>query len=136
MNPKQLKKALVRKQMKARMRSLRFDERLLEVNEAKTVLAIFGSMAAAWENLKPDEINSILNQTGDYEAITEKWMNAANKPFSKDIKIILEEVKEIALSVVVNIGEFINKTEASIEEIAETLAFEIKRRLEGEGIYV
>lgn len=96
MNPKQLKKALVRKQMKARMQSLRFDERLLEVNEAKTVLAIFGSMAAAWENLKPDEINSILNQTGDHEVITEKWMNAANKPFSKDIKIILEEVKEIA----------------------------------------
>ena len=46
------------------------------------------------------------------------------------------KAKEIALSVVVNIGEFINNTEASIEEIAETLAFEIKRRLEGEGIYV
>ena len=46
------------------------------------------------------------------------------------------KAKEIALNVVVNIAEFINKTEASIEEIAETLAFEIKRRLEGEGIYV
>ena len=46
------------------------------------------------------------------------------------------KAKEIALNVVVNIGEFINKTEASVEEIAETLAFEIKRRLEGEGIYV
>lgn len=46
------------------------------------------------------------------------------------------KAKEIALNVVVNIGEFINKTEASIDEIAETLAFEIKRKLEGEGIYV
>lgn len=46
------------------------------------------------------------------------------------------KAKEIVLSVVVNIGEFINNTEASVEEIAETLAFEIKRRLEGEGIYV
>jgi hypothetical protein len=46
------------------------------------------------------------------------------------------KAKEIVLNVVVNIGEFINKTEASAEEIAETLAFEIKRRLEGEGIYV
>ena len=46
------------------------------------------------------------------------------------------KAKEIVLNLVVNIAEFINKTEASIEEIAETLAFEIKRRLEGEGIYV
>lgn len=96
MNPKQLKKTLMRKHMKTKFLTLKFDERMLEVNEAKTALAIFSSMAVTWENLKPDEINSILNQTGDHEAITEKWMNAANKPFSKDIKIILEEVKEIA----------------------------------------
>lgn len=96
MNPKQLKKTLMRKHMKTKFLTLKFDERMLEVNEAKTVLAIFSSMAVTWAKLKPHEINSLLNKTGDHEAITEKWMAAANKPFSKDIKLILEEVKEIA----------------------------------------
>lgn len=96
MNPKQLKKALMRKQMKMKMLSLRFDERMLEISEVKTVLAIFGSMSVAWEKLNPEEISSLIHKTGDHEAITEKWMGKANKPFSRDIKSILEEVKEIA----------------------------------------
>jgi hypothetical protein len=91
-----LKKSFIKDRLTRKMLTLNFDERMLEVNEVRMLLTVFSSMVKAWAKLTPHEIDSLVNKTGDYKAVTKKWMDIADQPFTKDISSVLDEINDIA----------------------------------------